>query len=100
MAAIAKGASPFRARRLRARALRASPVAKARATGHQRLLAPFRRAPVAQWIEQRFPKPRALVRFRAGASPLAETKEAGLQAFQHVRSCLRVSAGACGRSAG
>jgi hypothetical protein len=24
-------------------------------------------APVAQWIEQRFPKPRALVRFRAGA---------------------------------
>src|SRR5205814_1774754 len=24
--------------------------------------------PVAQWIEQRFPKPRALVRFRAGAS--------------------------------
>ncbi len=26
------------------------------------------RAPVAQWIEQRFPKPRALVRFRAGAS--------------------------------
>ena len=25
-------------------------------------------APVAQWIEQRFPKPRALVRFRPGAS--------------------------------
>jgi hypothetical protein len=25
------------------------------------------RAPVAQWIEQRFPKPRALVRFRPGA---------------------------------
>ena len=25
-------------------------------------------APVAQWIEQRFPKPRALVRFRSGAS--------------------------------
>src|SRR5439155_24162743 len=24
-------------------------------------------APVAQWIEQRFPKPRALVRFRPGA---------------------------------
>ena len=28
------------------------------------------RAPVAQWIEQRFPKPRALVRFRPGASTL------------------------------
>jgi hypothetical protein len=27
-----------------------------------------RSAPVAQWIEQRFPKPRALVRFRSGAS--------------------------------
>src|SRR5213078_4839652 len=26
-----------------------------------------RPAPVAQWIEQRFPKPRALVRFRPGA---------------------------------
>jgi hypothetical protein len=26
-----------------------------------------RGAPVAQWIEQRFPKPRALVRFRPGA---------------------------------
>jgi hypothetical protein len=26
-------------------------------------------APVAQWIEQRFPKPRALVRFRPGALP-------------------------------
>ena len=25
-------------------------------------------APVAQWIEQWFPKPRALVRFRSGAS--------------------------------
>src|SRR5438067_9319952 len=29
---------------------------------------PLPRAPVAQWIEQRFPKPRALVRFRPGAS--------------------------------
>ena len=29
---------------------------------------PSARAPVAQWIEQRFPKPRALVRFRPGAS--------------------------------
>src|SRR2546426_2885428 len=28
----------------------------------------LREAPVAQWIEQRFPKPRALVRFRPGAS--------------------------------
>ena len=28
---------------------------------------PAARAPVAQWIEQRFPKPRALVRFRPGA---------------------------------
>src|SRR5215218_2314232 len=28
-----------------------------------------RRAPVAQWIEQRFPKPRAQVRFLPGASP-------------------------------
>jgi hypothetical protein len=27
----------------------------------------FQPAPVAQWIEQRFPKPRALVRFRPGA---------------------------------
>ena len=38
-----------------------------RSTDDRRLLAPFRRAPVAQWIEQRFPKPRALVRFRPGA---------------------------------
>ena len=29
---------------------------------------PSRRAPVAQWIEQRFPKPRAHVRFMPGAS--------------------------------
>src|SRR5215210_8561410 len=29
-------------------------------------------APVAQWIEQRFPKPRAQVRFRPGASPVAK----------------------------
>src|SRR5262249_56690285 len=28
---------------------------------------PSRRAPVAQWIEQRFPKPRAHVRFMPGA---------------------------------
>jgi hypothetical protein len=28
---------------------------------------PAARAPVAQWIEQRFPKPRALVRLRPGA---------------------------------
>src|SRR5262245_19391519 len=29
-------------------------------------------APVAQWIEQRFPKPRAHVRFMPGAFPLLE----------------------------
>jgi hypothetical protein len=41
-------------------------------------------APVAQWIEQRFPKPRAQVRFLPGA-------------FQSSRICLlsrRLSAGA------
>jgi hypothetical protein len=31
----------------------------------------FRGAPVAQWREQWFPKPRALVRFRPGAFPRA-----------------------------
>src|SRR5690348_11546702 len=31
---------------------------------------PFGRAPVAQWIEQRFPKPRAQVRFLPGALTL------------------------------
>src|SRR6266511_424705 len=31
---------------------------------------PSHKAPVAQWIEQRFPKPRALVRFRPGASSI------------------------------
>jgi hypothetical protein len=34
----------------------------------RRLNAQEANAPVAQWIEQRFPKPRALVRFRPGAS--------------------------------
>ena len=29
---------------------------------------PSQNAPVAQWIEQRFPKPRAQVRFLPGAS--------------------------------
>ena len=33
---------------------------------------PSRSAPVAQWIEQRFPKPRAHVRFMPGASPHGE----------------------------
>src|SRR5207253_3218089 len=32
-------------------------------------------APVAQWIEQRFPKPRALVRFRPGALARREDEE-------------------------
>jgi hypothetical protein len=36
-------------------------------------------APVAQWIEQRFPKPRALVRFRPGA--LISTKPLQGRAF-------------------
>ena len=34
---------------------------------YPRAALPSGRAPVAQWIEQRFPKPRALVRFRPGA---------------------------------
>jgi hypothetical protein len=46
---------------------------------------PQRRAPVAQWIEQRFPKPRALVRFRPGASPMTESKASHL-AGAFVRS--------------
>jgi len=41
----------------------------------------WRRAPVAQWIEQRFPKPRALVRFRPGALLRRLQKVAGLQEF-------------------
>src|SRR5207245_2738161 len=36
--------------------------------GAPALALPSCQAPVAQWIEQRFPKPRALVRFRPGAS--------------------------------
>jgi hypothetical protein len=38
-------------------------------------------APVAQWIEQRFPKPRALVRFRPGASLDRAPEVADLQEF-------------------
>jgi hypothetical protein len=38
-------------------------------------------APVAQWIEQRFPKPRALVRFRPGALLDAAPEVAELQEF-------------------
>ena len=41
----------------------------------------WRRAPVAQWIEQRFPKPRALVRFRPGALLNHLQKVASLQDF-------------------
>jgi hypothetical protein len=48
--------------------------------------------PVAQWIEQRFPKPRALVRFRSGVLPqpaseagLAEcSTDSGIGRLQHV----------------
>src|SRR6266545_8292153 len=43
------------------------------------------RAPVAQWIEQRFPKPRALVRFRAGALRLRERRIPKLAANQRIR---------------
>ena len=41
-------------------------------------------APVAQWIEQRFPKPRALVRFRPGAlldCPARSSQFAGILSF-------------------
>jgi hypothetical protein len=38
-------------------------------------------APVAQWKEQRFPKPRALVRFRPGASLHRLQEVASLQEF-------------------
>jgi hypothetical protein len=38
-------------------------------------------APVAQWIEQRFPKPRALVRFRPGALSTLLQNVASLQEF-------------------
>jgi hypothetical protein len=38
-------------------------------------------APVAQWIEQRFPKPRALVRFRPGALFDRASEVAHLQEF-------------------
>jgi hypothetical protein len=37
-----------------------------------------RRHPVAQWIDQRFPEPRALVRFRPGVSELSRGSGSGL----------------------
>src|SRR3954463_2741763 len=40
-------------------------------------------APVAQWIEQRFPKPRAQVRFLSGASSLVS----GWRACKTTRDC-------------
>ncbi len=42
---------------------------------------PSHKAPVAQWIEQRFPKPRALVRFRPGALLDRTSEVADLQDF-------------------
>jgi hypothetical protein len=39
------------------------------------------RAPVAQWIEQRFPKPRAQVRFLSGALSNDLQETASLQEF-------------------
>ena len=42
-------------------------------------------APVAQWIEQRFPKPRALVRFRSGASARVSPRVGRLRA-ERLRS--------------
>src|ERR687892_1961072 len=39
------------------------------------------RAPVAQWREQRFPKPRAQVRFLSGALAFVLQEVAGLQEF-------------------
>ena len=53
------------------------------------LAQPSRNAPVAQWIEQRFPKPRALVRFRPGASALA-LKQSNVVAAFVVRFALLV----------
>jgi hypothetical protein len=47
----------------------------------QKLLHIATLAPVAQWIEQRFPKPRALVRFRPGAPLHRLQKVASLQEF-------------------
>src|SRR3954451_20019024 len=43
-------------------------------------------APVAQWIEQRFPKPRAQVRFLSGASPLTEPEHGSDTAKEDGRS--------------
>jgi hypothetical protein len=45
-------------------------------------------APVAQWIEQRFPKPRALVRFRPGASHCSGRNRPTRRDFTRWRSLL------------
>src|SRR5581483_1489541 len=55
------------------------------------------RAPVAQWIEQRFPKPRALVRFRPGACACrSDPVSDGLE--QRFASRRASAAEQCGRS--
>src|SRR5207248_11593678 len=46
------------------------------------------RAPVAQWIEQRFPKPRAQVRFLPGASDREASSEAGSRDHRQVRAAV------------
>ena len=56
---------------------------------------PDPRAPVAQWREQRFPKPRAQVRFLPGANPLFKRRRAsarpapeqGMNVTFRARSC-------------
>ncbi len=49
-------------------------------------------APVAQWIEQRFPKPRALVQFRPGALPLNKPKPGWVQGLSTAGAVGAVSA--------
>jgi hypothetical protein len=44
------------------------------------------KAPVAQWIEQRFPKPRALVRFRPGATLAHKPKALHSGAFVRLEA--------------
>ena len=72
-AADASSANVTPARTPRARSRRAmlvptpTPAASLQRNSPTGAAAQCRGAPVAQWIEQRFPKPRALVRFRPGA---------------------------------